>query len=217
VLHWALLRASEQERTVRLLLEQGAKPDVYYTLATGGVEEVRQAIASDPRVVREAERASKALMVAIVWDRPAVVKLLAEQGADMNGDIVRWLYSRIESTALHWAISLNKMDVARMLVECGADVNQPGARGQRPLHWAVWRRAEDVQFFLDRGARVAAVDEQGRTALHLAAEHDADSAVLEALLKAGASREARDKQGRRPVDLLRGGKHQVRNAELLVG
>ena len=39
-------------------------------------------------------------------------------------------------TPLHWAANRGRKDVARLLVESGADINKADLSGKTPLHWA---------------------------------------------------------------------------------
>jgi ankyrin repeat protein len=68
----------------------------------------------------------------------AMNRLLAEEGIDLN-----WAASGSGYTALHRAVFRGYKNVARVLLEHGADVNAPAVAtngnigGERPLHMAV--------------------------------------------------------------------------------
>lgn len=69
-------------------------------------------------------------------------------------------------------IRLATLDDIRILLACGAKVNEPVTQGLRPLHYAVWQRyKEATQLLLVRGCDVNAKDDCGYSALHLCAEH----------------------------------------------
>ncbi|XP_054163156.1 ankyrin-1-like [Oppia nitens] len=63
------------------------------------------------------------------------------------------------------------LDDIRILLACGAKVNEPVTQGLRPLHYATYQKyVEAVNLLLVRGSDVDAMDEVGYTALHLCAE-----------------------------------------------
>lgn len=85
---------------------------------------------------------------------PAVVRLLLANGADPNGGAEG--FGRQE-TPLHWAASSDDVDVAKALIDGGADIEALGGSiaGGSPLDNAVgygcWRVA---RLLVERGARV---------------------------------------------------------------
>ena len=99
-------------------------------------------------------------------------------------------------TALHAAVAGRRLDVVVLLLRLGADIEKPW-RGQRPLHLAVHAgSAELVGFLVQQGCDPdAAEDAHGHTALHLAALRGCRP-IAAALLRNGASTEARDREGR---------------------
>nr|XP_022899741.1 ankyrin-3-like isoform X2 [Onthophagus taurus] len=83
-------------------------------------------------------------------------------------------------------IRMVPLDEIRILLACGAKVNEPVTQGLMPLHYAVWQRYyEATQLLLTRGGDVNAVDECGYSALHLSAEHGF-AEVVKLLLQSGA-------------------------------
>nr|XP_015836504.1 PREDICTED: ankyrin-1 [Tribolium castaneum] len=83
-------------------------------------------------------------------------------------------------------IRMVPLDEIRILLACGAKVNEPVTQGLRPLHYAVWQRYyEAAQLLLTRGGDVNAVDECGYSPLHLSAEHGYTE-VVRLLLLSGA-------------------------------
>ncbi|KAF7271023.1 uncharacterized protein LOC143194346 isoform X2 [Rhynchophorus ferrugineus] len=83
-------------------------------------------------------------------------------------------------------IRMVPLDEIRILLACGAKVNEPVTQGLMPLHYAVWQKYyEAAQLLLTRGSDVNATDECGYSPLHLSAEHGYTEFVR-LLLKCGA-------------------------------
>jgi len=103
---------------------------------------------------------------------------------------------------LHWAAENGLTEIARQLLDQGADVNSRDNFSNTPLHLAV-RSAEMVELLLSRGAMPGARNAFGHTPLHLAVGH---RRVVELLLAAGADARARNLFDQTPLDYsLRGG------------
>jgi hypothetical protein len=85
---------------------------------------------------------------------PAIVTQLIAAGADPNAPVEGSWHAE---TALHWAASSDDVEVARALIDAGADIEAPGASiaGGAPLDAAIgygcWRVA---RLLVERGARV---------------------------------------------------------------
>src|SRR5688500_3481788 len=63
----------------------------------------------------------------------------------------------------------NGVDVARVLIEAGADVNKQCEHGRTALHMAAaWGHADVVQLLLENGANPTVVDHQGMTPANVA-------------------------------------------------
>ncbi|XP_077289657.1 uncharacterized protein LOC143913633 [Arctopsyche grandis] len=84
-------------------------------------------------------------------------------------------------------IRMVPLDEIRILLACGAKVNEPVTQGLRPLHYAIWQRyVEATRLLLVRGCDVNARDDCGYSALHLSAEHGY-SELVDLLLSSGAA------------------------------
>ncbi len=85
-------------------------------------------------------------------------------------------------TPLLYAARDGRIDIARMLLDAGADINQRDANDIPPLIIAITNNHPDVaRFLIDRGADIKAVDWYGRTALWAAVETrnmDVDNATF---------------------------------------
>jgi ankyrin repeat protein len=92
----------------------------------------------------------------------ARVQQLIESGVDINAT------DRRNLTALMWASSNGNIEIARLLIEKGADVNAHS--GWTALIWAAAKGQTDVvKLLLEKGADINAVNSAGCTALMLAA------------------------------------------------
>ncbi|KAB8142228.1 hypothetical protein F8S13_14645 [Chloroflexia bacterium SDU3-3] len=160
---------------------------------------------------------------AIVDDDADLVKSMLDAGAYASA------CDEEGTSLLHWAVQEASGEIVELLVEAGADVNEPcypthlaNACGDgnlpmvqtlvdlgaaldlgAPLHTAAaYGHDHIVGYLLDQGADVNGRDHEGRTPLFFAAMHG-DELVARVLLARGADREARDYDGRRSVDEAR--------------
>jgi ankyrin repeat protein len=72
-------------------------------------------------------------------------------------------------TPLHWAAWYGHVEIARLLLQNGAEVNAKERNGWTPLHWAAYRGHFDILHLLvENGADLEAKDIHGFRALHAA-------------------------------------------------
>ncbi len=132
---------------------------------------------------------------AAMRDDAEAVRALIAEGADVNaprGDGM---------TGLHWAALNGNPEIARMLIEAGADLEAVTRLGaHRPLHVAGragW--GEVVAMLVEAGADVAAVTGTGAAPLHFAAA-SGDVGAVTALVRGGADVDAREPEwGQTPL------------------
>jgi ankyrin repeat protein len=104
-------------------------------------------------------------------------------------------------TPLHYAIDCGEVEIARMLIEAGADVNVQNEWGKTPLHRAAMRgRVEIVGMLLDARVDVNLQDKGGWTPLHVVASNGRVE-IARMLIDAGADKDIRDNVGNLPYDL----------------
>jgi len=95
----------------------------------------------------------------------------------------------------------DSLDVAQLLLEKGAEVNEKNDEGMTPLHSAAQCQNQSMtELLLINGADPNAEDNKGQTRLHWAAAVG-DSDVAELLLAKGANIDARDKNGKTPLHM----------------
>jgi ankyrin repeat protein len=130
---------------------------------------------------------------------PDVARLLLERGADVNARIENGSDDDPEgNTPLHTAADNGRVEVAHVLLECGANVGAEDNKGRTPLHVAAkHREVETVRLLLEHGANVRAEDNEGTSPLHIAAKFGKIEAVR-MLLEHGANAGAEDNKGRTP-------------------
>jgi len=100
-------------------------------------------------------------------------------------------------------------DTVKLLIEKGADVNQPSnnAWQVQPLHSAVAsRNLETVTLLLQQGADINATQQHGFTPLHTAAQHG-DANMIKLLLEHKADINAVTKAGETAMDIALQCKH----------
>ena len=111
---------------------------------------------------------------------PSGQSLASREGVEMDDIVI---------TALHVASANDFAEVARVLIEAGADINQRSGFGYTPLHLAAITDATRVaQLLLDAGANVNSRDPSGETPID-----DADGAEMRRMLLA-AGGETKDER-----------------------
>lgn len=133
-----------------------------------------------------------------------LVQLMVELGADINLPCDEDMTPPVSSAGGFW----NHEDIARYLVEKGANLNQVDKNGDTPLHIAAYNGRKDLcAFYLDHGAKLEAKNNDGFTPFLLACDgfggHDEDKPGTRILLmERGANVKAIDKEKRNAINLL---------------
>jgi ankyrin repeat protein len=131
---------------------------------TGEVDQLRELVTGNPglasaRIVDDKGGSGTPLHAAADWpgyfpNGPEIVAVLIDAGADPNNPVEGSWHAE---TPLHWAASSDDVDVARALIDGGADIEATGASlgGGTPLDDAVgygcWQVA---RLLVEQGARV---------------------------------------------------------------
>jgi uncharacterized protein len=212
----ACLNASSS--MVKLLLDAGANPNTSTVVGetplmvaahTGNVDVVRMLLDRGADLsATEASAGQTALMRAVAENHPAVVQLLLAHRADPRAR------SRNQFTPLLFAAQQGNVDIAKLLLDAGADVNEaapdgiagdtnalrpfrPGTKAATLLVAIDSGHERMARFLLEHGANVNH-NQAGRTALHSAVQQQMPS-LIRALLAHGADPNARLE---RPLPLL---------------
>jgi len=171
----------------------------------------------------------------LLLDHGATVRLPKGQGAPLfnahpiilaafagNADIISRLHKagdRVDDrmnllgmfplTPMMLLATTPRTDSIRALLDNGAHVDEVDDDGITSLSWAaIANRVDMARLLIQRGADVNHVDKKGMTPLLYAASIDfGDSAMIDLLLKSGASVAVRSKEGLTALDLARKYKH----------
>ena len=120
------------------------------------------------------------LVEAVKAGDASAVRALVERGADVNLRLVDG------STALHWAVHHEALEIVDLLLKAGADAAAANRYGAKPLVLASTNgNAAIVSRLLEAGADANTVAAGGETALMIAAR-TGDAGTIRALLAAGA-------------------------------
>ncbi|HKQ18271.1 MAG TPA: ankyrin repeat domain-containing protein [Candidatus Eisenbacteria bacterium] len=211
-LHVASGQAPKDEKSlefVTLMLDRGAEVAARgedgitpLVLAAGAMDSavVALLLARGARPESATPRGFSALRSAVDAKAPGIAHMLLVYGADPNQRYSPPGQERL----LHRAANLDKIDVARELLDFKADVNALDDRRLTPLHVAAREgRTEMIRLLLERRANVHARDKWNWTPLHFAASQRHLEAVR-ILLDAGADRNARNSSRETPAKLAWG-------------
>ena len=155
-----------QRHIIDVLVDAGARIDVFAAAALGRTEELRAGIAERAALARTSFDGWTPLHLASFFGHQDAAALLLETGAPVSAVSSNTL----RNTPLHAATAGGHADVALLLIEHGADVNAADAGGHTPLHIAAENGLTAVvKALLARGADPLAVDAEDKTPLSRAA------------------------------------------------
>lgn len=195
----------------------------------GDVSRVTALLDSDPALLQTQEEAVTPLLRAIYYGKSDVARLLVDRGAPVScaeacalGDLA--LVQRLvdeDASVVHQrtpdghvplglAIFFRHPEIARLLIERGADVNAHADNAQRvaPVHAAA--AACDhatMRLLLERGADANARQQLDFTPMHGAASRG-DVAMAKLLLELGAEKNPKAADGQTPADAARSHGHE---------
>lgn len=191
---------------VEVLLDRGADPN-HRELTPPSFSASPQGLREVMDWLRRPERrnGSTALVEAACRDRADLVRELLARGADVRVTTGEG-YGR-HPALLHWSENPapHGEEVARLLVEHGADVNGRTPGGATPLMFVVeYHDARVVRFLLSRGADPNARDSRGWTPLRYGiGSGNIEPDSVRALLESGADVNTRANDGITPLGRAR--------------
>ena len=185
------------------------KTPLHYAVQNDDIAVVRALIAAGADLDKGDRHGSTPLNDAASAGNVAAIETLIAAGADVNAS------NPLGRAALH-AASM------KTLIAAGANVNARGFKGRTPLHEAaICVNATEIEVLIAAGANVNVSDDEGITPLHVAVASNThivnasddprvqaiirgQNAKIEALLAAGANANARDHNGKTPMDIAVG-------------
>lgn len=104
-------------------------------------------------------------------------------------------------SALHFACSdYDKIELAKLLVKSGADINIKDVHSYTPLHIACANNNYNlIKFLIENGAAINDKDIDGLTPLHFSCIYSKSSEIPELLVKNGASINVKNTEGWTPI------------------
>jgi hypothetical protein len=130
-----------------------------------------------------------------------VMRLLLEHGSLTP----QRLYQTMEHTLEpHQRSGEPFYDIAEIILSRGFNLNDRAEKSRTLLHGSSNRGSlVAVQWLLKNGADPNALDDHGRTPLHVCAERNTATTVLKLLIEAGSDPNLRDSSGKTPLDYAR--------------
>jgi uncharacterized protein len=198
-----LYAASEKGITevVQALIARGADvtkggPAAMVIASRWGFGEIVKALLN-AGVQTKGEKVVKAMSQAADFGHTSVVKLLLENGAEVNAKDFSGY------TPLARAVGSNKKETVLLLIDKGADMNNRDKFGMTPLMRAVQAGHTDmVKLLIDKGADKDLKDNNGTTAIMWAVKERAPES-LKALVDAKGDINAVDKDGKSALALAK--------------
>ncbi|MEW6745447.1 MAG: ankyrin repeat domain-containing protein [Planctomycetota bacterium] len=201
-LHFAI--RNNQLPMAKELLAAGADPDavtvhqetpLLLALWSGSNSKALVKLLLEARANPNPRQGPAPLFVAARENRPDIIEMLLEKGAD-----IAWK-SPFGMTVLHATTWEDSVEAARMLLKRGADANAPDGTGQTPLMMAAVQNSLRVfDLLLEHGADPNATEaEGGKTVLHIAAVRG-DRDLAHRLIERGAHVNAKDSSGKTPLN-----------------
>jgi serine/threonine-protein phosphatase 6 regulatory ankyrin repeat subunit B len=103
-------------------------------------------------------------------------------------------------SALHWATNINNLEITKMLVGAGSDVNIRTSIGETPLHFVACDNLKSTKLLIKSGADVNAADDYFLTPLHEATIFNQPQ-IVKILIESGANVNVQSEEGESPLHM----------------
>ena len=145
-----LARYRFDRATMDALLAADPDLDIFEGAALGRIDRVRAALDDDPLAVRAfSPDGFTALHLAAFFGKPEIARALLDAGAPVD----TYTTNDLANQPVHAAAAGRHLEVCRLLLAAGADVNATQHGGYTPLHEAAQHGdIEMVELFLSAGA-----------------------------------------------------------------
>ena len=152
----------------KLIIQHGAGLNLFEAASVGELATVQSILAAHPDQINAyAPDGFFPLALAAFFGHADIVKFLLDQGANVHQAATN--AQRVN--ALHAGSANRHLDICRMLIDKGIDVNAKQEDGFIPLQEAAQNgQLELVELLLAHGADVTAKNDKGQTALDIARE-----------------------------------------------
>jgi uncharacterized protein len=149
--------------------------DIFEAAAFGEVDRLTELLSDEPSLVTSySGDGFTALHFAAFFGRYEAAALLIQRGAEVDAFGRGWM----TGTAMHSAVSRLQSEVARILLEAGANPNVRQSAGWTPLHAAAMNGdVISVELLLASGADPTATNDEGRSVIDLATEKGDEATV----------------------------------------
>ena len=155
---------------VDALLTSGVELNIFEAAATGQTKKLAALLNHDPALVSAySPDGFTALSLAVFFGHAETVNVLLAAGAPVNAAS----QETMKMSPLGSAMAAERNDIARLLIDHGADVNAKAENDLTPLHTAAARGdLESARLLLEHGADINATTKDGKTPMAYAQERN---------------------------------------------
>lgn len=164
-----------QPKIAQLLVERGAALNLFEAATVGHLDTVKRILAGQPQQVNAyAPDGFFPLALAAFFGHAGVVDYLLAHGANVH----QLATNAQRVNALHAASANKHLNICRVLIESGIDVNAAQEGGFTPLQAAAQNgQLELVELLLQHGANAKSTNKDGQTALDIARANNHDAVI----------------------------------------